>query len=194
MAHDRGVAVSTLMLAFLCLALALGACADGSGAGNGYDIDWGLTLVGADGEGEVVLSFDELTAMPFYEGWGGFFTTVGVVNGPYRARGVPLEDLCAIVGGVGLEDVVRVSAPDGYSMVFSYSQLHGGFTAYDPDTLTEVADVELTPILMYAQDDMPLSEDAGTPLRVAIVGEEAVLTEGHYWVKWVAEIEVLDFD
>lgn len=183
-----------LILAFLCIALALSACSNGAGTGNGDDIDWDVTLTGVDGEGEVVLSFDDLVAMPFYEGWGGFFTTVGVVNGPFRAGGVLLEDVCALVGGVGPEDLVRVSAPDGYSMVFSYSQLNGDFVTHEPSTMKEVEHGDLDVILMYEQDGQPLPEESGSPLRVAIVGEDEVLTEGHYWVKWVVKIEVLNFD
>jgi hypothetical protein len=29
------------------------------------------------------------------------------------------------------------------------------------------------------------------PLRIAVVGDKALLTEGHYWVKWVNKIEVI---
>lgn len=154
-------------------------------------ISWELTLVG---EEETVISFDELTAMPSYEGRGGFFTTVGVVNGPYRARGVPLEDVCAFMGGVGPQDAVRVSAPDGYSMVFSRAQLNGDFVTYEPSTMKEVPHGELEVILMYQQDGGPLPQDCGHPLRVAIVGSEPLLTEGHYWVKWVNKVEVLRFE
>ncbi len=181
-----------LILAVVCGVLAVLACT-ACGAGNTAHqaVEWDVTLVG---EGDTVLSYDDVTAMTACEGYGGFFTTVGVVNGPYHATGVPLQDLCELAGGIDPSQVVRVSAPDGYSMVFSYAQLNGDFVTYEPSTMNEVPHGELEVILMYQQDGKYLSEDYGSPLRVAIVGSEPLLTEGHYWVKWVNKVEVLSFD
>ena len=182
-----GRLISTLIIASICVVLALTACAQ-SGSES---IEWNLTLVGDE---EIVLSYDEIKAMPSYEGYGGFFTTVGVVSGPFEARGIPLEDLCELVGGITPSDVVRVSAPDGYSMVLSYEQVQGDFVTYDPETMKEVPHGELKVILMYERDGKPLPEADGRPLRVAIVGADGLLTEGFYWVKWVDKIETLSFE
>jgi DMSO/TMAO reductase YedYZ molybdopterin-dependent catalytic subunit len=150
-------------------------------------IDWNLTLIG---DGESVFSYNEIRAMPSYEGHGGFFTTVGIVNGPFKCRGVPLKELCDIVGGINDSATVRVSAPDGYLMVFTYNQVNGDFVTYDPATMKEVPHEDMTVILMYEQDGMLLSEATGGPLRIAIVSEDEFLTEGHYWVQWVDRIEI----
>lgn len=150
-------------------------------------INWNLTLIG---EEEKVLSFDEIRAMHSYEGYGGFFTTVGMVNGPLKCKGIPVEDLCELVGGIEPSNTLRVSAPDGYLMVFTYDQCKGNFVTYEPATLKEVPHGDLKMILMYKQDGTLLSEDDGKPLRLAIVGSDKLLTEGHYWVKWVDTIEV----
>ncbi|MGI9952716.1 molybdopterin-dependent oxidoreductase [Moorellaceae bacterium AZ2] len=151
-------------------------------------IDWTLTLIGKEGAREI--SFEELTKMPACEGQGGFFTTVGMVNGPFSCKGVLVENLCSLVGGITPEDCLWVWAPDGYSMVFSYEQVKGDFVAYDPQTMKEVPAQDLKMILMYEQDGVFLTEDEGRPLRVAIVSPSYFLTEGHYWVKWVNKIEV----
>jgi DMSO/TMAO reductase YedYZ molybdopterin-dependent catalytic subunit len=138
-----------------------------------------------------VLTFNELKALPSSEGIGGFFTTVGIVNGPYRCKGVPARDLCELVGGIGPANTVWVSAPDGYLMVFSYEQVQGEFHTYDPTSFKEVPHEELTLMLSYEQDGAPLSEYDGKPLRIALVSARGdYLTEGHYWVKWVDSIEV----
>ena len=150
-------------------------------------INWNLTLIG---EEEKVLTFDEIRAMPSYEGYGGFFTTVGMVNGPFKCKGVPIEELCTIVGGFNASNTLWVSAPDGYLMVFPYDQIKGNFVTYEPATLKEIPHGDLKMILMYNQDGTLLSEDDGKPLRLAIVGSDKLLTEGHYWVKWVDKIEV----
>lgn len=150
-------------------------------------INWNLTLIG---EEENVLTFDEIKAMPPYKGYGGFFTTVGMKHGPFKCKGVPIEDLCDLVGGFKHSNTLWVSAPDGYLMVFTYDQVTGDFITYDPTTLKEVSHGKLTMILMYEQDGAPLSDDDGRPLRLAIVSEDKLMTEGSYWVKWVDKIEI----
>ncbi len=150
-------------------------------------INWNLTLIGT---AEKIVTFDELNIMPSYEAYGGFFSTVGIVSGPFKCKGVPVEDLCALVGGINSSDALRVSAPDGYMRVFTYDQYKGSFVTYDHETLREVPHRELKMILMYEQDGAPLSVDDGRPLRIAIVSEEKLLTEGHYWIKWVDKMEI----
>jgi DMSO/TMAO reductase YedYZ molybdopterin-dependent catalytic subunit len=156
-------------------------------------IDWEVTLVGKNNEPQV-LSYEEIRSLPYQEARGGFFTTVGVVNGPYEVKGVLLQDLCALVGGVTSTDVVAVSAVDGYSMVFDYAQLRGDIETYDPVTIHEVPHEKLMILLTYEQDGQPLSDSDGRPLRIAVVGSEALLTEGHNWVKWVNQIEVISLE
>jgi DMSO/TMAO reductase YedYZ molybdopterin-dependent catalytic subunit len=152
---------------------------------------WKVTLVGREGA-ERILSYDDITSLPSYKGNGGFFTTVGVVYGPYVAKGVTLSELCNLVGGVTPSDAVMVSATDGYSFVFDYDQIMGDFITYSSEDLRETPHDELRTVLMYQQDGKPLSHEDGKPLRIAIVGtKKGLLVEGSYWVKWVDRIEVL---
>jgi len=153
-------------------------------------IDWNLTLISSEGD-EKVLTFDEIKAIPSHEGYGGFFTTGGIVNGPFKCKGVPLKDLCELVGGIDASNTVWVSASDGYLMAFGYDQVNGNFRTFDPTTFKEVPHEDLTLILTYEQDGAPLSDYDGRPLRIVIVsGRDDYITEGHNWVKWVDEIEV----
>jgi DMSO/TMAO reductase YedYZ molybdopterin-dependent catalytic subunit len=178
----------TLAIAVVCIGVAIATtgCLHPSQVAEGM-IDWNLTLIGDE---ENVLTFDEIGAMPSHEGHGGFFSTVGIVNGPFKCRGVPLKELCDLVGGINTTNTVRVSAPDGYLMVFTYDQVRGDFVTYDPATMKEMPHRSLTVILMYEQDGTLLSETTGGPLRIAIVSEDKFLTEGHYWVQWVDRIEI----
>ncbi len=185
---NRTPILPTLIIAVICICVIIAAtgCLHRSRVTE-ERIDCNLTLIGDE---EIVLTFDEIKAMPAYEGYGGFFTTVGIVNGPFECKGVPLKELCEIAGGINASDTVRVSAPDGYSMVFTYDQVNGGFVTYDPKTMKEVPHRELKTILMYEQDGAPLREKMGGPIRIAIVGSDKLLTEGHYWVQWVNKIEI----
>jgi hypothetical protein len=47
----------------------------------------------------------------------------------------------------------------------------------------------LTTILAYYKDGKNITSDEG-PLRIAILGSEGLLTEGHWWIKYVVKIEI----
>jgi DMSO/TMAO reductase YedYZ molybdopterin-dependent catalytic subunit len=122
-------------------------------------------------------------------------TSVGVVYGPYEVKGVLLQDLCDLVGGIAPNEGVDVSAPDGYSMVLSHDQIcSGGFPTYDPVTLHEVTHEKQMVLLTYEWNGNPISNNDGGPLRLVIVSSENLLTEGHNWVMWVDKIEVIRLD
>ena len=185
--HNR-LALLIAIAAVLLIAIAPVACS--GGADNAYkDINCQLTIIG---DKQVTLNMSDIVAMPSYSGRSGFFTAVGVVNGPFDIKGVPMLDLCDLVGGVNQSEYVRISAVDNYSMVFSYDQMHGDFITYNT-SLHEVENDGLVPVLMYELDGKPLTEDMGNPLRIALIGDN-VLTEGHNWVKWINKIEILSFD
>ena len=160
------------------------------GDASDEDMDWSLTLIGGNGD-QRILSLRDIKAMPASEGSGGFFTTTGQVRGPFQVKGVEIEDLCDLVGGMSESDSLFVSAVDGYSSVFEYDQVAGNLPTYDPATMKEVPHEDLGLILMYEQNGKPLSADDGKPLRLATVGSESLLTEGFYWVRWVDRIEVI---
>ncbi len=152
-------------------------------------IEWDLTLVGRDGQ-EVVLSYDELTSLPGITTPGSFFSSVGTVFGPYSVKGVSIGLLCDMVGGMSESDVLFVTAKDGYSSVYDYRQYLGEFDTFEPGTMRQIPGGETRFLLMYEQDGAPLAHNDGRPLRIAIASPEGLLTEGHWWVKWVNRIEI----
>ncbi len=44
-------------------------------------------------------------------------------------------------------------------------------------------------VLVYFKDGQPLPSNEG-PLRLAILGPEGLITEGHNWVKFVVKIGI----
>jgi len=160
-----------------------------SGRTRAEPVEWDLTLVGREGQ-EVVLSYDEVVALPSVETRAGFFSSVGTVYGPYTVRGVPLDTLLNLVGGMAPSDVLFVAAKDGYSCVFDYAQIHGDIATFEPDTLKMVPEGEVRYLLIFEQDGEPLPEDSGRPLRLAVANPDGLLTEGHWWVKWVQRLEI----
>jgi len=149
-----------------------------------------LTLVGLNGT-QLVLNETAIGNLPSLELKGGFKTSAGSLQGIGNYTGVQLSTLLVMVGGINSDCSLNVTASDGYSMIYTYNQVQGeNYTAYSPATGDEVpTNQPLTMILAYYQDGMNLTSDEG-PLRLAIVGPQGLLTDGHYWVKWVTKLEI----
>ena len=150
--------------------------------------NWRLTL---NGTREKILTVDDLRRFPVASGHCYAVSTTGIRFGPYLCTGVDLRALIADVGGMGSDDQVWISAPDGYMWVFDADQLEGkGFVTFNAD-LKEIPSPPLRIILMYEQDKKPVSYDDGGPARIVIVSDNpGIITEGSAWVKWVDKIEI----
>jgi hypothetical protein len=149
-----------------------------------------LTIVGLNGT-QRVLTSAEIGILPSFEGKGGYKTSAGSLRGIGNYTGVTLVSLCNLVGGITDACGLRVTASDGYSMVYTYDQVMGqGLVTFDPATGDETNHTQpLTTVLAYYKDGLNLTSDEG-PLRLAILGSEGVLTEGHWWIKYVMKIEI----
>ena len=150
-----------------------------------------LTLVGLNGS-KLVLNQTTIGNFTPFESNGGFKTSVGMLEEIGNYTGVKVTDLLALVGGMNCDCCLNVSASDGYSMVYTYDQVQGeNFTCYSPATGDEVLPSEpLTMMLAYYENGVNLTSDKG-PLRLALVGSQGVLTDGHFWIKFVTTLEII---
>jgi hypothetical protein len=152
--------------------------------------DMTLTLVALNGT-TVSLDSNSIAELPSFTSKGGLMTSVGTIKAVNNYTGVKLTSLCDLIGGISSETSVRVTASDGYSMIYSYDQLCGDFVTYNPKTGNEIAHNQtLTPIVAYHINGENLDDDEG-PLRFLIVGPEGLITDGHYWIKFTEKIEIL---
>jgi molybdate/tungstate transport system substrate-binding protein len=152
--------------------------------------DLSLSLFALDGT-ETVLDETDITELQCIEYEGGYMTSSGALKGMGTYTGIPLSSLYNMIGGITNETVVRVTASDDYSMVYTYDQLTSGeFITFDPVTGDEVEHTKtIEVVLAYLCDGEPLEASDG-PLRLTAIGPEGYLTEGHYWVKCVVKIEI----
>lgn len=149
-----------------------------------------ITLIGSSGD-ELTVTHETISEMDEMSTDGGLLTSAGTIKGPYKYTGVPLFEVLDLVGGVTEDNSLRITAADGYAMVFTWEELNGEFTTYSVNTGDEVeATEELIPVLSYMEDDEALPDGHG-PVRLVILGEEGLISEGHYWIKQVVKIEVL---
>lgn len=150
-----------------------------------------LTLVALNGTA-VTLNESDIARLEPFESTGGFKTSAGYLRGIGNYTGIRLTTLCDFVGGITGTCSLRVTAGDGYSMVYSYDQVLGlNFVTFDPATGDEVNRTQpLTVVLVYGKDGSNITSDEG-PLRIGILGSEGLLTEGHWWIKQAVKIELL---
>ncbi len=141
-----------------------------------------LTLIGDE---TMAYTLDEIRAMPSYTAGAGFKKSTGTVVGPFNYTGVNITYLADLVGGIAPSESMKITASDGYSMIYTYAQVMGEIATYEGTT------GPLTMVLAYEEDGDPISGDYGGPLRVAFVGPDSPITDGHFWVKYVSQIEIL---
>jgi hypothetical protein len=148
-----------------------------------------LTVVGANGA-QVVLHETEIGNLPSYRAYGGYKNQLGYVRGLGYYTGVRFTTLCDLVGGMHVGYTVRVTASDGYTKDFTYSEvILGQFVTYDPSTGNQVPHYQpLVPIMAYYYNDSNIPDG---PLRAAIVGPEGLVTNSTYWVKWSIKMEII---
>jgi hypothetical protein len=149
-----------------------------------------LTVAGANGQ-QVVLNETSIAALASYTGRAGFKSSGGLIAAVGDYTGVPVLTLLNLVGGITSTQTLTVTASDGYSMVYSYSQVNGqDFTTYDPVTGSEKAPTQpMTLCVNYFVNGTALPSEEG-PLRIGVVGPEGLLTEGHFWTKMTSKLEV----
>jgi hypothetical protein len=119
------------------------------------------TLTIRSGDQSVTLTWEDIQEMPTYEGLGGLISSVGNVTPPSKYKGIALEDLCGLVGGITEANSVRVVASDGYAMTFSYDQVTtGALDTYDPATGENAPfDGKLWAVIAYEREGEPLLEE-----------------------------------
>jgi len=141
------------------------------------------------------LTMEDLKALTCIEAEGYFMNSVGEILGPFSVKGTCITDLCDLVGGLDSNNAVRVIAKDGYAMTLSYDKIaNSDFTTFDCTTGEEIEHGELDIILAYEEDGQPLDPVSSGPLRLVVMGEPDQVTEGHWWVKWVTDIEIIEVE
>ena len=155
--------------------------------------------VGVRGGARLDLTMSVLAGMATVEGRWTFQDRLGNWEGAGTYVGVPIVDLVALVGGMGLGGRLRVTAADGYWQEYSYANVH-------PDAAGQALQGRM--VLAVTMDGSPPPAwDAGPRLiltpadgRYGNADAEATtepsmeadpFSAGTRWVREVASIEVL---
>jgi hypothetical protein len=136
--------------------------------------NWNVTL--ENGTWSIVYSDLMLRNMTAYTADGSFEKSTGTVVGPDTFTGVNVTYLLETVGGIVDGQGVIVTARDDYEMTYNYNQVIWNGT------------VEM--VLAYDINGEPIDAD-DTP-RIVYIGEDSPLTDGHFWVKMVESMRIID--
>ncbi len=150
-----------------------------------------LELIGP--EETITFTMADLKALPAKEGMAGIKSSTGKITLPNKFKGVALQDLADLVGGLTDTMGVNIVAEDGYSLSFSFDQImYGSYIGYNPVSGDELKTVDpLTAIVAYEMNGEPLNLDMDGTLRLVIISEEGnQVTDGHWSIKWVDKVEV----
>ena len=141
--------------------------------------------------GATFLNFtlSQLQAMQTVTSSGGFMKSTGTIVGPNEFTGVPVKDLVSLLFS-GSNFSLEVVATDGYTMTYSSSQVINGTFEHYAMNGDLLGPGDFTFLLAWEQDGAPLTDMA---LRIAIVGDSAPITDGHFWVKYVRNMTVKPF-
>ncbi len=139
---------------------------------------WRLRIHGMV-EREVVLTWDELLALPLQESWATLMCVSNPVGGDLIGTaswlGYPVRELLA-----------RAQPAAGADMVLSTSV--DGFTAGTP--LAALTDPQRAALLAIGMNGAPLAPEHGFPARLVVPGLYGYVSA----TKWVTDLEVTRFD
>ncbi|MFW9915272.1 MAG: hypothetical protein ACFFGZ_06640 [Candidatus Thorarchaeota archaeon] len=155
--------------------------------GNGSE-DVGSTIIMKAQDSEVVISLKDLEKLPKASGSGSMWHTQVRIVGPLNYTGVPLKNLLLSYFSLNKDYSLLVRAKDNYTQTLTKSQVEGQVMLYDENE-DPIGFGNVTPILAYEHDSEPLADDEG-PFRLAFIGPNNPVTQGHLWLKSVAEIEI----
>jgi hypothetical protein len=148
----------------------------------------GSSIIMKANSSEELVYLEDLEKLPKVSGSGSMWHTQVRIVGPLNYTGVALKDLLASYFTLNEDYNLLVRAKDNYTQTLTKSQVEGQVMLYDENE-NPIGFGNVTPILAYEQDSEPLGDYEG-PFRLAFIGPNNPVTQGHLWVKYVVELEI----
>jgi len=147
--------------------------------------NWKVEVV--SGQRSVTLTETDFGRMKPVSAKAAFLRTTGRIEGPALYKGVPMEEILKKVGGIDQGQAIRVTSRDGYAMTYSYAQVCGGILTYD----NQQRALRIGGVAMYLAYESDRDSADKLPRIVFMDKEKTAITDGHFWAKSVAKIEVV---
>jgi len=151
-------------------------------------------------EGSVNISLNELMTLSSYEGYSEYQNVYGNWRAGGNYTGVLISDLVDMVGGMGVNDTLRVTSVDGYYQDFCYWNVYPDSTWFDAQgnfLLGYMCEGDTPPDwddgfrIVFMTDDGNYSNQDCLDTSCEGQGGHIYLSAGARWVKWVTSIEII---
>ena len=149
-----------------------------------------LTLI--NGATTKTYTMAQLKALSPTNGFGATMNKAGTITPSVKCVGVSLTNLIKEAGGMMSNQVVKITAADGYTKTLTYAQVYQGlFNVWDINNGSPDSPI-MQPIaaIIYSMNDNILDGTAG-PLEIGIMTSEIQASESSMWVKMVVKIEIV---
>jgi 3',5'-cyclic AMP phosphodiesterase CpdA len=159
-----------------------------------------LTIIISGTEGNITVGITELLTMIPVEGYSSYENNFGNWRDQGNYTGVLISDLLELVGGMGINDTLRVKSIDGYYQDFCYGNVYPNSTwlsIQGPFILAYSYEGEMPPDweeglrTAFIPEDGAYSNDDCLATSCEGQGGYEYLSAGARWIKYVAYIEVL---
>ncbi|MDF1537994.1 MAG: hypothetical protein P1Q69_03735 [Candidatus Thorarchaeota archaeon] len=154
-----------------------------------------IDIEGSEGSTHT-LTMNELLSFTSVEAFGSYENSYNNTRGAGTYIGARISDILSLVGGMATDEIITVNATDGYSQMFTYSNVHPNTTEYaiQGDMVlaysfngTSIPEFEDGPRIMFLPEDGHFSNaDAAT----VIDSEFSAGAAGPKLVSNVAEIVI----
>jgi len=134
-------------------------------------------------------TLEDLENMVSMTGYGGRINKVGVIQGPFEYKGVPISVLANEFSLNPTSYTLTTISSDGYVYNYTQDEIQGNIQVYDTEG-NELGIGGVTMILAYEEEGMQGFPDG--PLRIAYVADEKQVTDAFRWAKYVTEIEFFE--
>ena len=135
----------------------------------------------------------DITTMPATTGYGGYRTSLPSIKGQGNYTGIAITDLLEPLTQNLTTYSITVIAEDGYISNYSYQEIMGNVSLYDPTNASNeepVSTGDVTLLLAYEYEGQPLDEETEGTFKIVYIDGTNTITSSRYWAKFVVEIQI----
>ena len=122
-------------------------------------------------------------------GIGQYINRAGSMSDINNYTGITIIALLETFDNLTGNYTITAVANDEYSVNYSYNEINGIQTIYN-QTGTELGTSNVTLIIAYLENDNPISNESGGPLRIAFVNKEGSITSSAKWMRYLEKIVI----
>jgi hypothetical protein len=136
----------------------------------------------------------DITTMTATTGYGGYRTSFPSIKGLGNYTGIALTDLLKPLTQNLTSYSITVIAEDGYISNYSYNEIMGNVSLYDPTNASNEEPIStggVTLLLAYEYEGQPLDEQTEGTFKIVYIDGYNAITSSRYWARFVDEIQII---